>query len=222
MEDTSADVFLPSARCACAPQILQLSGIRLGGAPGKLHCHGASFADMVIFMMRTALLAILLSMSHAVAGQLDVAVIRFAEAKDPGALGAALAEVRLAEMTDADRTRTSVSQLKNGTVIFAQSFPANPGSKFSTSTRVGNTRADVTGTLGAGSLALSIGINEGVQAGLRNFQNRNYTGSASLTPGPATLISMRRVENTAPKVLKGQSSPSSEVFTIILVAQFTP
>ena len=26
MEDTPADVFLPSARCARAPQILQLSG----------------------------------------------------------------------------------------------------------------------------------------------------------------------------------------------------
>jgi len=28
MEDKSADVFLPSARCARAPQILQLSGMR--------------------------------------------------------------------------------------------------------------------------------------------------------------------------------------------------
>lgn len=173
-------------------------------------------------MMRAAIFAILLSLSHAVAGQLDVAVIRFAEAKDPGALGEALSQVRLAEVTDADRTRTSVSQLKNGTVLFAQSFPTNPGSKFATSTRVGNTRADVEGSLGAGSLDLSIAINEGVQAGLRNFQKRNYAGRAALSPGPAALISIRRVENTAPKVLKGQSSPSSEVFTIILVAQFTP
>ncbi|MEX1117889.1 MAG: hypothetical protein WEB60_03765, partial [Terrimicrobiaceae bacterium] len=188
----------------------------------KLHCIGVGFVDMVKPMMRPSIFALMLSLSAAMAGQLDVAVIRFAEAKDPGVLGEALAKVRLAEMTDADRTRTSVPQLKNGTVLFAQSFPANPGSKFATSTRVGNTRADVEGSLGAGSVALSIGINEGVQAGLRNFQNRSYTGSAPLVPGPATVISVRRVENTAPKVLKGQSSPSSEVFTIILVAQFTP
>ncbi len=173
-------------------------------------------------MIRAAILTVLLSMSYAFAGQLDVAVIRFAEAKDPGALSEALAQVRLSEVTDADRTRTSVSHLKNGTVLFAQSFPANPGSKFATSTRVGNTRADVEGSLSAGSLDLSIAINEGVQAGLRNFQKRNYAGRSALSPGPATLISVRRVENTAPKVLKGQSSPSSEVFTIILVAQFTP
>jgi hypothetical protein len=177
---------------------------------------------MVCAIMRIAIFALLVFVSHSFAGQLDVAVIRFAEAKDPGSLGAALAGVRLAEITDADRTRTSVSQLKNGTVLFAQSFPANPGSKFATSTRVGNVRADVEGALGAGSLDLSVAINEGVEAGLRNFQKRNYAGRAAITPGPATLISIRRVENTAPKVLKGQSSPSSEVFTIILVAQFTP
>jgi hypothetical protein len=53
--------------------------------------------------------------------------------------------VNLFEVTDADRTRTANAYLKGGYVLFVQSFPAVPGSTFSTSTRLKNSSVDVDG-----------------------------------------------------------------------------
>jgi hypothetical protein len=188
----------------------------------KRNCVEREFAVMFRVMIRSSLLALVLTVCPVLAGQLDVAVIQFAEAKDQAALESALSEIRLAEITDSDRTRTSVPELKNGSVLFSQSFPASQGSRFATSTRLGNTRADVEGSLSGGALDVAIALQEGVQAGLRNFQKRNYAGRAALPSGPASLISIRRVQTSAPSVVKGQSTPDKQAYTIILVAQFTP
>ncbi len=173
-------------------------------------------------MKIVSFLVCLAAISPVFAGQLDVAVIQFADDKNQAELESALAGIRLAEITDSDRTRTSAPALKNGTVLFAQSFPATQGTQFSTSTRLGNTRADVQGSLSGGRLDVSIAIQEGIQAGLRNFQKRNYAGASSLAAGPATLISIRRVQTSAPSVVKGQSTPDKQAYTMILAAQYTP
>jgi hypothetical protein len=86
-------------------------------------------------------------------------------------LQSAFATVNLFEITNADRTRTANPYLKSGNVLFA------PGSGFSTSTRLKNSSADVTGRLDHSSIALSISLMEGIKAGLGTFQKKVHTGA---------------------------------------------
>lgn len=165
---------------------------------------------------------LLVSMLSGMCGQLDIAVIRFPSAIDPAELNDALSRVKLAEIADADRTRTSERLLKGGTVLFAQSLGVNPGSRFGSSTRIGNNRADVEGSLGSGKINATISLFEGVKAGLRNFEKKTYGGSGDLPAGPARVISIRQASGVSPTVIKGKSKLDSYSFSIALIAQYTP
>jgi len=169
-----------------------------------------------------AFLILLFSAATLSAGQLDLAVIRFGEVKDPSGLASALSRVRLSEIADADRTRTRESELKNGTVLFAQSLPVSMPTTFASATRLGNSRSDVRGNFTGGKLAVEISLSEGVAVGIRNFEKRNYEGSAAISAGPATILSIRETRSTAPTVVKGQSKMSTSTFTTIVAAQYTP
>jgi hypothetical protein len=169
-----------------------------------------------------AFLALLLSVVPLLAGQLDVAVIQFSSLRDQGELAAALGRITLAEITDADRTRTKEVALQGGSVLFAQSFPASPGDAFTTSTRLGNTRADVKGRLGSGSLSVQIDLIDGVQAGLRNFQTRTYSGNAPLPSRTASLISIRERRIKSPQLVRGEGKVETATQMIIVAAQYRP
>ncbi len=159
----------------------------------------------------------------AFAGQLDLAVIAFPEDKTVEELDAAFANVNLAEITDADRTRTTEPYLKGGTVIFASSQPATPGSSFGFATRLNNKRSDVTGQLGKGSINVSIVISEGIKAGLRSLDRKTYQGNAPLPFGAGHVLSMRKARGQFPEVGKGgQVTMKTFQATTVVVAQYRP
>ena len=175
--------------------------------------------------MRSVVVNILATCSGLItllAGQLDVAVIQFPEQKSLAELQSAFATVNLLELTDSDRTRTTNAYLKGGYVLFAQRLPAVPGSSFSTSTRLKNASAKVTGRLDHASLALSISLTEGIKAGLRAFQKKVYTGSGPLPAGPVRVLGVRQVRGRSPNVVKDQTRMRSYFLTTVVVAQYAP
>lgn len=158
----------------------------------------------------------------ALAGKLDLAVLQFSDSKSVEQLNAALADQKLAEVTNAGRTRTPEKDLQGGEVIFAQTIPLARGSSFNTSTRLNNQRVDVQGLLGEGSLEVSIELVEGLKAMLSSFQSRIYKGSASLPSGQPRVISMKQTRGKAPSVVKGQTKMQTYDLTTVLIAQYTP
>jgi hypothetical protein len=177
--------------------------------------HGAVMKSLVFhILLATAPLAM--------AGRLDLAVIQFQGEKEPAEVSAALARVVLGEVTEGDKTRTGEAALRGGNVLFAQRLTVSPGAKFSTSTRLGNQRADAGGSLAAGTVKAEIALIEGVRAGLRNYQTRTYRGSAALAGGRAVLLSLVRRDVSAPSVVKGRAKLEKSSFTTILAAQYVP
>ncbi len=175
--------------------------------------------------MRTVLVNLLAACSSLfslLAGELDVAVIQFPEEKTLAELQSALRTANLFELTNADRTRTAHPYLKGGYVLFAQRFAAASSSSFSTSARLKNSSAEVTGRLDDGSITLLISLMEGVKVGLRTFQKRVYAGSGPLPAGSPGVLGFRQVRGRSPKVEKGQPRMESHFLTTIVVAQYTP
>lgn len=168
------------------------------------------------------LAAVVFTAGSALAGRLDLAIIQFPEEKTVPDLEAALANVDLFKITDSDRTMTTEAYLKGGYVLFAASFPASPGSAFSYVTRVKNFRADVEGKLGSGSVSVDINLIEGVKAGIRNFEKKNYVGSSSLAAGSTRVLSMKAIHGTAPHVIKGVAKPEEYFYMTALIAHYTP
>jgi hypothetical protein len=168
-------------------------------------------------MLRLAALVFLVQTLSAFASQLDVAVVQFPEVKTVEELNTALAGVSLADITNADRTVTTVPYLKGGMVLFAQSIPAAPILK--SSTRLENARADVTGTLDQKSLQLEIRLSEGVDAGLRRFSSRAYSGAATLAQGHPAVVSIRILKGKTKSVTKGSSEVRESVTCHVILAQ---
>ena len=163
----------------------------------------------------------ILSTASVFAGQLDVAIIQFPEVKTAEELNAALAGVSLAEITNSDRTMTGEAYLKGGYVLFAQSLPVSVGQRFSSGTRLKNTRADVSGLLGGSDLSISISLSEGVEAGLRRFSRRSYEASAPLSAGQPKVLRLQQVSGKTQSTIKGQATVKDINFCSVIVAQFT-
>ena len=164
----------------------------------------------------------LLAQVRSFAGQLDLAVIAFPEDKTVEELNAAFANVDLAEITDADRTRTKESYLKGGTIIFAQSLAATPGHSFGTSVRIDNKKAEVSGQLGSGRVQTTIVISEGIKAGLRSLQRKTYQGAGSIG-STGQVLSMRISRGQFPDVGKGGLVTMKYYqATLVVVAAYRP
>lgn len=162
------------------------------------------------------------TLATATAGRLDIAVIQFPEPKTPEQLNAALSSGSLFDLTNSSRTMTSESDLKGGTVIFAQSITTSGSGAFGSSTRLGDQRADVSGALNGGSVNLKIEIMEGVKAGLRSFQNKIFSGNGSLAGGKPQVLSMRIIKGKAPNVTKGVAKLVTYELSTAVIAQYTP
>lgn len=167
-------------------------------------------------MVRLATLLFLLQTLIASAGQLDLAIVQFPEVKTASELNAALASVNLAEMTNADRTVTKVPYLQGGKVLFFQSAPTV--ARIISSTRLGNARADVEGSLKNHSLQLEIRLSEGVDAGLRRFSSRTYSGSAPLPVGAPRVVAVRTIVGKTNSVTKGKSEVKETVSCHVILA----
>jgi len=167
-----------------------------------------------------SLIAFLASIGSSLAGHLEIAVIQYPEARDPSALAQALSQVDLAKLVDGDTTRTRDPILKNGRVIFTQGFPANRGSAFRSTTRMGAFRSDVEGRLGRSDIDFGVSVTEGVQAGLRSFQRRKYSGAGKLPTGPATIVSLQQGQGKSPYIVRGKSKVEKYSFTMAVIAQY--
>lgn len=168
-------------------------------------------------MIRLAALVLLFQTLSTFAAQLDLAVVQFPEVKTVEQLNAALAGVSLAEITNADRTVTSVPYLQGARVLFAQSMPST--AQISSSTRLGNACAEVTGQLKSNSLQVEIRLTEGVDSGLRRFTSRTHAGSAPLPAGPPRVIAMRVITGKTNTVTKGSAEVRESVTCHVLLAQ---
>ena len=168
-------------------------------------------------MIRLAALVFLFQTFSAFATQLDLAVVQFPEVKTAADLNVALAGLNLAEITNADRTITSVPYLKGGTVLFTQSLPST--ASLNSSTRLGNSRAEVTGAFQNNSLQVEIRLSEGVDAGLRRFSNRVYNGTAPLSTGAPRVVSVRTIRGKTNSVSKDKAEVKETVTCHVILAQ---
>ncbi|MEI8293719.1 MAG: hypothetical protein WCG66_06960 [bacterium] len=168
-------------------------------------------------MKRLAALVFLFQTFSAFSAQLDLALIQFPEVKTAQELNAALDGVKLSELTNADRTVTSVPYLRGGTVLFAQSAPAS--AVLNSSTRLANSRADVTGTLNQKALQVEIRLSEGVEAGLRRFSSRTYSGFATLSAPQPCVLSIRTLKGKTSSVTKGKSEVKESTTCYVILAQ---
>ena len=168
-------------------------------------------------MIRLAALVFLFQTFSAFASQLDLAVVQFPEVKTAAELNAALASVNLAEITNADRTVTSVPYLKGGTVLFTQSHPSTDS--LNSSTRLGNSRAEVTAAFQNNALQVEIRLSEGVDAGLRRFSSRLYSGSAPLSVGSPRVLAVRTILGKTNSVSKGKAEVKETVTCHVILAQ---
>jgi len=169
--------------------------------------------------MRTIILfASLFALSlPAFAGRLELVILQFPEVKSIDEVNAALARVRLEEITNSNRTMTREAALRGATVVFAQSLATAP--QFASTTRMENTKSEVTGSLGGGKISVSIALSEGVQAGLRRFQQRVYTASAPLTVGPARVLSHRQISGKIHSSFRGAAQTNEISFCSVLIGQ---
>lgn len=168
-------------------------------------------------MIRLAALVFLLQTFSAFAAQLDLAVVQFPEVKTTAELNAALAGLNLAEITNADRTITSIPYLQGGRVLFCQSAPST--ASLNSSTRLGNSRAEVKGAFKNNSLQVEIRLSEGVDAGLRRFSNRLYSGSASLSTGSPRVLAVRTITGKTNSVSKEKAVVKETVTCHVILAQ---
>ncbi len=169
-----------------------------------------------------AALSLFLSSAALRAGQLEIAVMQFSDARDPSAVSAALNGVDLAGITDSDRTETSVPALRGGWVVFTQTVGVNPGGSFGSITRLGNQSANVSGALNGTNLSVKITILEGVKVGLRKHRENTYEATGSVAGGVPQLIGVRQSKGKTQTAIKGRSSIVYVSFTTIVAAKYTP
>ncbi|HEY8903873.1 MAG TPA: hypothetical protein VIM48_09200 [Chthoniobacterales bacterium] len=176
--------------------------------------------------MRTLILLVALSTlvaSQAIAGRLDIAIIQFTDGRDIDSVAEALKKTDLAQLADADKTQSNVRILQGGWVLFAQSIGVAPDSKFANSTRIGNSRADVSGSFSKGSIALTVQLTTGIKAGLRKFSEATYSGSGSIAGGSSQILSLSKSKGQSLSLIKGLPAQTVDYnCTNLLVARYTP
>ena len=106
--------------------------------------------------------------------------------------------------------------MQGGVVLFAQCLDS---SNLDSSTRLGDTRADVSGSYKQGRLEVQITISEGVDAGLRSFTKRSFQGAADLPPGTTRVISLRKITRKITTAEKGRAEIRETESTTALIAR---
>ena len=170
-------------------------------------------------MMKFLLLTFVFA-STALAGQLDLAVIQYATEKDSALLAEGFASGDLSDLINSGSLTRGDNYIRGGAVIFAQTIPANPGSRLSTSTRLGDDRVDVQTSLNGLNLTANISIFSGVQQALRSFTERSYSGEGNLSGGRPTIIAVLGSSGRSANNIKGRVSVKTVGFTTIIVAQY--
>lgn len=156
------------------------------------------------------------------AGRLDIFILQFIDDRDQASIEEALGKVDMLKVTNSDRTETSVRGLRGGNVIFVQSLPISAGQSFSSSTRLDNRRADVSGSLSGSNVVIRVLLMEGVDVGLRKYKEFSYEGSGAIGGGVPHLIAIRHSSNKTMEMVKDRQRTITYDSTTIMVAQYTP
>lgn len=180
----------------------------------------SSLVNGLTASMIKPLLLILALASTAFAGQLDIAIVQYASAKDASQLASSFASSNLADIIVSGNVSKADEYINGGSVIFAQTIPASPGSRLSTSTRLGEERVDVRTALNGLKLSANISIFSGVQQALRSFTERNYSGEGDLTGGRPTIIAIHGSSGKSATHFKGRVSIKLVGYTTLIVAQY--
>jgi hypothetical protein len=77
----------------------------------------------------------------------------------------------------------------------------------------------VTGAFKNNSLQVEIRLSEGVDAGLRRFSNRLYSGSASLSTGSPQVLAVRTITGKTNSVSKEKAVVKETVTCHVILAQ---
>lgn len=156
------------------------------------------------------------------AGRLDLAVIQYTDARDLDAVALALQGVDLMKITDSDRVESNLPALHAGWVVFNQSLAVAAGSSFANSTRLGNQRANVSGTISGSNVSVEIAISEGVKIGLRKYRESTYAGAGSVAGGVPRIIAVRQSKGKTQTAIKGRATIQEYNYTTLIVARYVP
>ncbi len=154
------------------------------------------------------------------AGQLTIAVVQYTDARTADSLAAGFSSVKLSDVTNSDNVESSDPAIRGGRVLFAQTIPASASTAFSSSTRLGVNRADVTGRLQAPKLKVEVAIQEGVDIGIRKFSRSVFSGSGALQGDNPTILGIRESTGTTQSAIKGKATLKNYNFTTLVLGQW--
>lgn len=166
------------------------------------------------------LAVVVVSPQTASAGRLDIAVIQYGDARDANEQATAFAGEDLFKITDSDSVESSNAAIRGGKVVFAQSIVNSPGSSFAYSTRIGGSRADVSGSLASSNVQVEITVQEGVNIGLRKFRSNSYSASGAISAGQASIIGIQASRGKTASAIKGKQQVVNTNFSTLIVAQY--
>jgi hypothetical protein len=158
--------------------------------------------------------------TNAQAGQLTIAVVQYSDARIAETLAAGFSAVTLSEVTNSDKVESRDPAIRGGRVLFAQTIPASSSAPFSSSTRLGVHRADVTGRLQLPKLKVEVSIQEGVDVGIRKFSRSVFSGSGALQGASPTILGIRESTGKTQSAIKGKATLNTFSYTTLVVAQW--
>ncbi len=159
--------------------------------------------------------------ASAEAGRLDIAVIQYSDSRDQAEMAAAFANANLFEITDSDKVESRDQAIRGGKVIFVQSLSISPGSSFANATRLGNQRADVSGSFSGNQVRVEISVQEGVDIGLRKFKRSVFSADGALSGNAASVIAVKASSGRTATAVKGQQKVVSYDYSTLVVAQYS-
>jgi len=168
------------------------------------------------------LIAVCLLSVPALAGELTVAVISYADERDPNELAAALSGQDLEKLTNAGKVESGPKILRYGRVRFAQTTAASPGTVLSQNTRIGNFRAISRIRLTGSTVDAEITTEEEVSVGLSKTVRYSYSGSGEYTPGAIALLGVRQSTSRQPVITKNNKTVKVTSYTTLVLAQYNP
>lgn len=168
----------------------------------------------------TVVICLTLTAITALGGTLDLAIIQLNGPAEVEEINDALRGETLSKAALGDRFQVKNSRLRGVPVLFAQTFAANPGNAFKSSTRIGVQRAEVEGFLGMNDLQAAVALSEGIVGNFRRFSRSVYQGKSPLVDGQPRVLGLRQVDARAPTTTKGRAKITTTQSTIALLYQF--
>lgn len=158
----------------------------------------------------------LVGVATIIAGQIDVAWVRFPEAIEAARIQTALQGTSLPSLADAEQLQSRDELLRHGRVLFFQSLPEAP--VWNIATRIESCRIQCEGSLRQGMLSLTVRREEGIDAGLRRFSERSQRGSAKLQGSSPVVLGVVVTRGRSSSHTRSGSESRETIHTYALLA----